>query len=433
MKKDRAEEIIRTIQKSAGKDVLDIAVSKLWPYADEPQFTHYRACMADKNQIDARNSGSSTLDPYSSKIKALGEAVERYCLSHYDKSEFIKGTYDEVVKKYPAVNPKKLSYFTKTQENQLSDRYRFNDDSVFHWKKVHLYTKSTIYLIPAQTIYVPYQLEGEPCLDNMISTGAACFPSEEGAIIRGIYEIVERDAYMITYLNRLPRARIDISESKNSVLDALTNIYHRYNLELYIFDITSDIPIPAVMAVIIDRTGIGPAISFGLKSCLSPAQAVIGAVEEAQLCRHFTRCNMYKYGEIINKNKIEDTGERSIIWSNPAMIENMDFLLNAPKKIKISEMKNLDTGDEKKNLQIVLSFFEKEGYEVYTNDITTPCIKKTGLFVYKCVIPSMQPLYIHEPPPKWGCQRLYSVPKILGFLKEDSKEEDLYRIPHPFH
>lgn len=144
--------------------------------------------------------------------------------------------------------------------------------------------------MPAQLVYVPYSYQhDEPLLRFPISTGAATGVSLDDALYRGICEVVERDAFMITYLNKIVSPQVNLFSIKDKTIYDIANIFKRYKLELVILNLTTDLQIPVFAAVTLDRTGLGPAVSVGLKAGFNIKETIIGAIEESLMVRTWIR------------------------------------------------------------------------------------------------------------------------------------------------
>jgi len=94
---------------------------------------------------------------------------------------------------------------------------------------------------------------------------------------------------MIYYLNRLKPRRFDLASSENKEIKSLYEISRRYNLEIFSLDIMTDLGIPSIVSVIIDRSGLSKAVSVGLKSNLNVEKAIIGSIHEAFHTRTWIR------------------------------------------------------------------------------------------------------------------------------------------------
>lgn len=265
---------------------------------------------------------------------------------------------------------------------------------------------------------------------NPISTGAAAGLCLNNAIYRGICEIVERDAFMISYLNKLPVAKIDLLSIRNKTMHMILEIFHRYNLELVVLDITTDLGVPTFIALTLDSTGLGPAVSVGIKAGLDVIPCIIGAIEESLMTRSWLRDKfVYKNPDYKRKRKITDIVDRAHFWFPISSIKYLDFWLSGKKIKKIQRKKfSLPTN----LLTTILRMLNEKDIEVVYVDITHPKIKKHGIVVVKVFIPKLQPLYLDERCSYLGGNRLYEVPVKLGFLKVPNPESQLNKIPHPF-
>ena len=175
-----------------------------------------------------------------------------------------------------------------------------------------------------------------------ISTGAASGKSLESAIYKGICEIVERDAYMIGYLNELPLPQIDFKKIKNIKLQKMVSSLERYQIDLYLINITTDLKIPSIAAILVDRSGQGPVISLGLKTGFDNIDTIIGAVEEALMIRSWVRDKFVYLEPKYKRNKIIKTVEdRAHLWFNKNALKYLDFWLKTKKnKINLTITKN---------------------------------------------------------------------------------------------
>ncbi len=289
-------------------------------------------------------------------------------------------------------------------------------------------------LIPSQLIYLSYPfISSEPVIYLGISTGAAGGSCLSAALVRGICEVIERDAFMIFYLNKLNANRVNLNQVNDSRIKNLIQILKQYKMELYTFDITTDINIPTHLSVVVDRTGFGKAITLGLKSDLNSVESIIGSIEETFNSRSWIRTEYEKSNKKVTTSdplKNSDIRTRGMLWFPVEIISNLDFLLKSPplKTIVPGVKMKIPSGQQ---LKLLLDIFKARGYEVLYKDITIPVFKKMNYFVVKVIIPQMQPFYLDENIKLLGGSRLYKVPRILGF-KGKSSENELNKFPHPF-
>lgn len=397
-------------------------------YNDEPKLYNYSSCFSVKTSRTKSEEAIATGISFNKKralIKCIGETIERHALGLNDKSRFINEAYKDL--KELALNPHDLDYFID-KGKQLPELF----NKKINWIQGISLTKNKKIFVPAQLVYVPYiGQESEPTIQFSISTGAAAGTKLEDAICRGIFELIERDSFMIHYLNKLNSPLIDLENFGNAIKKIL-KIIKRYKLEIYVADTTTDLNIPAVAAILIDRTGIGAAVSIGLRAGFNIEEIIINAIEESLMTRSWTRDEFsnikkeYKPKRIIRK--IED---RAFFWFRQKSIEHLDFWL----KGKYAR-KDINTRTNKLNftdsLEKLIRIFKQRNIEMIYVDITQDYVTKYGFRVVKVIVPQLQPLYLDEAYPYLGGKRLYETPILMGgYFNKEKRRSQLNKIPHP--
>lgn len=421
-----------------GKNKPIISLYRNQRYNDEPQFFQYSAIIRKSLSLsDIKEEekddvvGGTAISKDRAIMKALGEAIERYCLARFKKKDLTYAAVDQLRENY--LNPLSVVNFSTNQlKNENLKAFCLCDEAKLSWIKGHSLTANKSIFIPAQLVYVPYHNHAEPIIRLPITTGAAAGSSIEDAVKRGICEIVERDSFMIFYLNKLMPLRLDLSETSDKSLTKFQESFERYNLDLYVFDISTDLPFVSIMAIIIDNTGIGPAVSVGLKCSLFAKDAIIGAIEEAQQIRSGIRDNMYNQVKPIVFDSVLDLKQRGLYWSKLDSIKDVDFFLNSRKIIPVDKFIKRKSNIININFDDLVKSLKAKNLEVMFVDVTRPEIRKQGFFVVKVIIPGLQPLYLYEDFKYLGGERLYQVPKILGYRNTPRNESELNNKPHPF-
>lgn len=397
-------------------------------YNDEPKLYGYSVSF--KNTVGTpegeADAGGLSFNQKRALMRALGEAIERFSLGQNNEKQFIYKTFHDLVKLHKsALDPKTLILYPH-KNNYARDM----ESSKFHWVEGRYLSSHKKVLVPAQIVYTPYVYQSsELMLSFSISTGAAAGTSLSEALYRGICEVVERDSFMISYLNKIPSPHINLTSMKERLLPNIVEIYRRYNLELIVLDLTTNIQIPAFAAIILDRTGVGPAVSVGLKAGFNSSDAIIGAIEEAQMVRFYTRGKI-SYKTNINKiNEITTIEERAQFWSSIRMIKKLDFWLNS------KTYKNESTRARKSSedyLKRAVTLLDKRGIDIIYVDITDKLVKKYGFTVVKVIIPKLQPLYLDERYPYIQKDRIYNTPVEMGYYQKPKQRNLLNTTPHPF-
>ncbi len=432
LEKDMLANSLERAAKFANNSNFITNIYKVPLYNDDPKIFAYSATykLKYKNNEDVANGFSFFKNI--ALMRVLGEGVERYCLDHFSPKNtcFCK---ESEVKTYH-LNPLKIIAFSSKQlKNNNFNKFRIDDTSLFGWTKGVSLTKKKDVLVPSQLVIFNYvTLKNEPRILSSISTGAASGLSLEDALYRAICEIVERDAFMISYLNKLNSPRLDLLSIGDPAINKILNTYARYKLELAVIDITTNLQIPAFVAITLDRTGIGPATSVGLKAGFNIKDAIIGAIEESLMTRSWQRDN-HTYNNLRERKQkkeiLQELTEKACFWFSIDKIKHLDFWLNNKnvKKINIKKYKYSNS-----NLKKAVQKLTAKKMEIIYVDITTDKIKQYGFTTVKVIIPGLHPLHLDEKHPYWGGERLYNAPIEMGLLKTTKHENELNKIPHPF-
>lgn len=400
-------------------------INNLNIFFDEPKFNHYGIALIlpkkysdglpPKTEINITASGISVTNKYLALLKCIWEGIERFNLYCYREKSIKYAFYHDLI-------PHAIDPTVYVCDEKLTTTSRFG------WVKGYNLTDNIPIYIPAQLIYLNYfKSKEEIKLSANISTGAAGGIDKETTLLRGIYEVIERDAFMTVYLNSIKATRIDIGKIRNKIIQRIINKCRQYNLEIFVFNITNDLAIPVFMAILTDKTGIGPAVTVGLKSSLNVLNAITGSIEESFMGRVMIRNEMLKRKSNdfnIPPKSIRTLLDRGLFWVSLKRLSSLNYLLNQiPLPFKI----HANTVKPHQELATIIDILRKKGYKTYYVDITSDIVKKLNYFVYKVIIPELQPLYLDEKHKELRTNRLKLVASYFGLFRYRIKS-----VPHPF-
>lgn len=367
--------------------------------------------------------------------KAVGELLERYPLTIYRDADLLRASIDNLEKRgLQFLNPSLVSSFSEEQKREFPNR-RFDKESVFRWVVGKSLMTGGNALIPAQLVFWNYLLaSGEPLIQQPITNGAGGMFSLEGAILRGLYELIERDGFLIYWLNGIAPPRINSDSFKTSELQGLISDIKRYRLRLETLDITSDFDIPAFAAILLDESGKGPAFSLGGGCGWDAEVAITGAVYEALNVRHWLRFFTDDYPLLPERYKPftapKRRRDRLLLWANSALRESADFFLQGPC-ISLSDRRGQSRlfSGEKEELMHVLNLFKNRGkeFEVFYFEAHHSILDKLGYHAVSVSVPALLPLYLNETCAPLGAQRIRTGAAALG-----GTYHSINSLPHPF-
>ena len=226
----------------------------------------------------------------------------------------------------------------------------------------------------------------------------------------------------------------DLAE-QDSDLERILKIFRRYNLETYILQLTTDFPIHIYLAIVIDRTGLGPAISVGASADFDMKTCLLDALSESLSVRLSLKKNFLE--EIGAPEELDRHG-RLLYWAKEENLPKIDFFLEGPKiKLDLEKERSIFKESDDKSarrryyaekLNLLKKYLERKKYEAVYAELTDPDIRKIGFRSVQVVIPELQPLHLYESIPYFGGKRLKEIPEKFGF----KPAEELNKVPHPF-
>ncbi len=379
-------------------------------FTDEPRFIQYT--FSEPTLKDDESSGVGlSRDDAQARIKAMAEYLERKSLE-CPGLPLTKEAYKNLGT--DAIDPARFCNFRDVDLGGKKEEYLSHlRTSLISWSPVSAVGENKTFLVPSQLVYVPF-LSDEPMIRPQVSTGAAGHFSLDSARVNGLFEVIERDAFILKYLSKLGSPQVALDGD----LIELQNYFKRYLLEVKIYDITSDLGIPTYLAVNIDQTGLGPAVSLGAKTGFNPREAIAGAMLESQQIRQWIRYSHLVDGqpELSDPSKVKTMKDRGYFWSRKSMIDELSFLDNG------SQVHIRPREDFRSSLTETIRRLGDKGIEVYFADITHERLRGKGFHVTKAIAPDLHPLFLDEDYPLYDSKRLND---LLG-------GREVNKLPVPF-
>jgi ribosomal protein S12 methylthiotransferase accessory factor len=402
---------------------------------DEPRFHQWRVIGSKpRSHITGGMSVEST---HAALISALAEAVERHLW--FDTIDYFhtptRATYTEIMRRGRAIDPERFAGYSQAQRDAQT-KFSITTDSSFLWIRAHSWASDDTVWVPAQVVSGFHgsrcmrRVENEPILLASITNGLATGPTREFAILNGVLELIERDAFMITWLNQIspPVLDLDAIAATQETLSTLLERIRRYRLEAHVVHLPTDAPAYAVCAVIRDSSTIGPSIVLGLKAHRNLARAAEGALLEALRMRQNIRNQRIRTPLDPHKDPgtVEHT-ERALYWAEGDRHKRLAFLTAGKREALRAEPWENDAMEE--HLIRIISWCNSHNYEFASVDLGCSKRNVSPWHVYLSVIPELQPMHQNEKYIYLGGKRLTSVPAQFGYVPRHKPFAD---EPHPF-
>ncbi len=404
--------------------------------SDDPQFVHCHATITDTARlaggVTIPGTGGTALTEDVALAKAIGESVERYCAEFYDPGAITVARYRDVHAE--AIDPARFVLFHPSQYGPQFPFHPVSHDAPMSWTRARSLTYDREALVPAAFVHLTHPgAEREPMIDIGPVSGYACGNSYDEAVLSAICEVVERDAFMVFWYNRLTAPGFDLRAVQSPVLRSVLHRYGPSPVGLYCADITTDVGIPAALAVMVAHAPRWPAAVVATAAHLDPEQAIAKALFELaanhQYVRAFYEQPAYRRmprtaGEVLAP---EDHG---LFYCSRERLPHLARFTNPHRLVAPGWRGSLASGDARQDVETCVRLLAAVGLEVIAADLTTADVADLGFKVVKVLIPGMQPIDF-GPWRHLGGRRLYETPARLGY-RPPSGPSELNLFPHPF-
>ncbi|QCJ46604.1 YcaO-like family protein [Haloprofundus sp. MHR1] len=327
-------------------------------------------------------------------MKALGEALERYCAGVYRSGEFV--TAPETNRANP-VSPRR---FVRPDGRETAGR-----DEAIQWVEgTDLDSRETVSL-PAEFVQFPPPTERHK---PAITTGLGLGNSTVEACLSGLYEVLERDATMLAWYSTFDPLELVVDDDG---FEALVGRARAESLSVTPLLVTQDVDVP-VVAVAVHRGGASaergedgaaawPRFALGSGANLDATAAARSALAEA----------------LQNWTELRSMGPERAAGESGAIGEYADFpraarrFVDAAGRVRADDVGTAElSGTEE--LEAVVSRASAAGLDTYAARVTTPDVAALGFEAVRVVAPEAQPLFTGE---TFFGERARRVPADLGF------------------
>ena len=315
------------------------------------------------------------------KASAMMEGFERYSAERQDIDETIIASLSEIEEFGEYIDPKSLNLPKEFEKKDISDLS-------LEWSKSIDIISNREYYIPTNAIYHPYiSKDDSQSLFKSNTNGLASGNILEEAILHGIFEVIERDAWSIFELTHKNYAQIDISSIENEIIIDIIEKFESEGIKIKLMDFTADIKIPTIAASADDTiTKDAGLLTLGMGTHLDPEVAILRALTEVAQSRA-TQINGAR----------EDTVRAD--FAREAGYERMKrinkfYFRDEEEQIKLSDIENKSTSSITRDIEIVKDeLVSNDIQKILYSNLTRP---ELDVSVVRVVIPEME-LYTIDP------------------------------------
>jgi bacteriocin biosynthesis cyclodehydratase domain-containing protein len=368
---------------------------------------------------------------------ALGEAIESYCGEMWSSQAITWGTRGEI--RGITLDPRELVLFRDDQYPVLPYS-RYTDGLRLGWIQARSLLTEQPVQVPAISILPVIRSDAGELLFQPTSCGSGAGVSQTEAHLRAVLEIIERDAFAIAWLNRLPGRRVDPTTHPDPAVRGYCAAIARREGAIYLIALPTDSLANVFLAVALGGEQKIPAAAIGLGAGLDAVAAARSAIWEAEQVRVILTAQLRDERHLQRLMLLNDAPEEavmpddhSLLYSHPSQTAKLGFLLNSPTQDfdwGADAERQMDQRSPETILGTLLDDFRAREFDVLALDITAEDIAGLGLHATRVLVPGYQPIHFGSEA-RLGGRRLYNLPIQLGLRKKPIATERLNLYPHP--
>lgn len=248
-------------------------------------------------------------------------------------------------------------------------------------------------------------------LKGLQGSGKAGAPNSYLAKINGAYELIERDAFMTVFLNRILPPKIDLSAIQNLSLKKLIKKLGQNDTKTFFYEITNDVGVRSFLCLLLNKRGsykingkVVPLFAMGIKSHLDQTKAIQGSIEEACL-------ELVVKSNILLKTGVKEVEDFSI-W--PVLNYHTLKHYLSVKQFSNIELKPVKRFKPKEELKTLIYRIKRAGFKISFTQIKDTDLKDKKYYIFQAIIPDFQPLYLEKKDQYINKKRLK---QVLAFFR----------------
>nr|WP_055501106.1 TOMM precursor leader peptide-binding protein [Nonomuraea pusilla] len=374
-----------------------------------------------------------------SSVIALLEALERYgAIGPGGRRGTVRACYASLGNL--AVDPRSLGLHPPEHYALPGFPYRpFTPEAVCRWLWGHSFATGGPVLVPERNVHYGPSADDRPfCYE--LANGCALGSCLEEAIFHGVLEVLERDAFLLTWYTRARAPRLDLGTARDPAIPlvaAAITAETGYLVECY--DITPDHGVPCVWALArhpsdgepatISAAAAGPGLEPAAAGALAELGPMVPTVRD-----HFPQHAGRAQELVADGRRVRSMIDHYLVYGVRSAARRLSFLTDGTEEVPFAPApEGFRHDDLTADLRFLLDRLADSGLGVVVVDLTTPEHRAGGLRCVKVLVPGTVPMTFGEQNRRtWGLPRLLDPAAVRGRGMPVRGHADLNPDPHPF-
>ncbi len=370
--------------------------------------------------------------PAQARAAAIGEALERYSAALVPTERIRISTARELGA--AAVPPSRFGLFHTVQYAERGFPFaRFAPDTPTSFVEGTSLADGSTALLPAELVYLRPPAGGTRPIGYATSSGLACGPSFVEAALAALLELVERDAVMVAWSNRLSLPLLTWEGEPE--LEALDRRFFAVTgLRYSVVDASTLLEIPVAIGVLHGPPGSRAALAVGAGCDARMPDAWLKALSEA--------FGVYRWLGLQRetepsrplpcKEEVQTFDDHMLFYATHERARLASFLDASQARTRPADAPALSGSTPRDHVKAVVGRLERHGVSAYAVDVTSSDVESLGLRVVRVIAPELCALDVAHSARFLGSQRLYTAAFEAGLAPTVLEPADLNDDPHPF-
>lgn len=362
------------------------------------------------------------------ELGALLEALERKASTDTGQLEVVRGSCSRLCREHPLLDPLSLVQPRPEDLRHVPGLVPYDPDLPIEWVWGYSFRRQGPVLVPAAHAFLGYA--GRPRFVNETSSGTALGASLEEALLHALFEVLERDAFLMTWYTRAPARRIDPEALGRREVGVQLDWAARLGYEARLYDITQEAGLPTVWALLVRTDGGAPYSLSGAAAHARTWRAARAALTEVLTSLQLT-FDLYDPGRarqcLHDPGAVEGELHHYLRFAHPESAVLLDFL--SGEAVAPSSLEARDRGwpgGITAKLVVLVERLLRHHPDVVFVDLTPPALRGHGLRCVRALVPDALPLaFGHRQ------RRVHACARLRRRLPPGADLEPLF-TPHPF-
>lgn len=346
-------------------------------------------------------------------LSAVGEAIERYSAARFRTEALVLASYRDLGDR--AVDPRRLCLYAEHQHSQPGfpfQRFSAPGRSTGHagagWTPVR---KS--WSCSPTSIFSPR----EDYFSQVSSNGLAAGGDLADAGLRALFELVERDAFMLTWMCQLPVRRVILDPGLEAGLAEVIRQMTSQGIQVELYAVSSGIALPTIVGLGVGDGVRWPGAMVSLATHASPVVAAGKAILELAHVAPYLAEIMRTRRIPVRPDDVVSLEDHALYYAPRERLGAFDFMRQTRDTVALGACVPLNEPSAAGCARLLA----QAGVRVALVDVTSPDVALSPFRVVRAIGTDMQPIHFGHRLQRLGNPRLQAL--LAGRLPNPN--------PHP--